>query len=84
MCKQCAVGRCVTNLQLVKMDNKQIVELTDKELVQELKERRTLLNKMKLNHKVSDIENPMLIRSNRRTVARIKTELTVRRKNSAK
>jgi len=70
--------------QLVKMDNKQIVELTDKELVQELKERRTLLNKMKLNHKVSDIENPMLIRSNRRTVARIKTELTVRRKNSAK
>jgi large subunit ribosomal protein L29 len=65
------------------MDNKQIVELTDKELVQELKERRTHLNKMKLNHKVSDIENPMLIRSNRRTVARIKTELSAR-KNAAK
>jgi large subunit ribosomal protein L29 len=65
------------------MDNKQIVELSDKELVQELKERRAHLNKMKLNHKVSDIENPMLIRSNRRTVARIKTELTAR-KNAAK
>ncbi len=65
------------------MDNKQIVELSDKELVQELKERRAHLNKMKLNHKVSDIENPMLIRSNRRTLARIKTELTAR-KNAAK
>jgi len=65
------------------MDNKQIVELSDKELVQELNERRAHLNKMKLNHKVSDIENPMLIRSNRRTLARIKTELTAR-KNAAK
>jgi large subunit ribosomal protein L29 len=65
------------------MNNKEIVELKDKELVQELKDRRLLLNKMKLNHKVSDIENPMLIRSARRTVARIKTELNVR-KNAAK
>ena len=65
------------------MNNKQIVELKDKELVQELKDRRLLLNKMKLNHRVSDIENPMLIRSARRTVARIKTELKVRN-NAAK
>ena len=66
------------------MNNKQIVELTDKELVQELKDKKLLLNKMKLNHKVSDIENPMQIRSTRRTVARIKTELNVRKNNAAK
>ncbi|MGB1039375.1 MAG: 50S ribosomal protein L29 [Flavobacteriales bacterium] len=61
------------------MDNKKIVELTDKELVEELKDKKMLLNKMKLNHKVSDIENPMVIRSTRRTVARIKTELNARK-----
>jgi large subunit ribosomal protein L29 len=38
---------------------------------------------MKLNHKVSAIENPMLIRDTRRNVARMKTEL-VARKSAAK
>lgn len=66
------------------MNNKEIVELTDKELVQELKDKKLLLNKMKLNHKVSDIENPMQIRATRRTLARIKTELNVRKNNAAK
>ncbi len=66
------------------MKNKQIVELTDKELVQELKDKKVLLNKMKLNHKVSEIENPMSIRTTRRTIARIKTELNVRKNNGAK
>ena len=65
------------------MDNKQIVELTDKELWDELNDKKVFLTRLKLNHKVSDIENPMLIRSTRRTVARIKTELTAR-KNSKK
>ena len=65
------------------MDNKKIVELTDKELVEEFKDKKMLLNKMKLNHKVSDIENPMVIRSTRRTIARIKTELNAR-KSAAK
>ena len=62
------------------MDNKKIVELTDKELVEEFKDKKMLLNKMKLNHKVSDIENPMVIRSTRRTIARIKTELNARKR----
>ncbi|MEN8958346.1 MAG: 50S ribosomal protein L29 [Flavobacteriales bacterium] len=66
------------------MNNKEIVELGDKELVQELKDKRVFLNKLKLNHKVSDIENPMVIRHTRRTVARIKTELTKRNNSKAK
>lgn len=65
------------------MNNKEIIELSDKDLFQELKDTKMLLNKMKLNHKVSDIENPMLIRATRRTVARIKTELNAR-KSAAK
>ncbi|MEZ7900530.1 MAG: large subunit ribosomal protein L29 [Flavobacteriales bacterium] len=66
------------------MKNKEIVELADKDLTQELKDKRVFLNKLKLNHKVSDIENPMIIRSTRRTIARIKTELTNRKTSTAK
>jgi large subunit ribosomal protein L29 len=66
------------------MKNKEIVELADKDLIQELKDKRVFLNKLKLNHKVSDIENPMVIRSTRRTIARIKTELTNRKHSTAK
>jgi len=66
------------------MKNKEIVELADKDLIEELKDKRVFLNKLKLNHKVSDIENPMVIRTTRRTIARIKTELTNRKNSTAK
>ena len=66
------------------MNNKEVIALSDKDLLQELKDKKMLLNKLTLNHKVSDIENPMVIRSTRRTVARIMTELTVRKNNIAK
>ena len=66
------------------MNNKEIIELADKDLIQELKDKRVFLNKLKLNHKVSDIENPMVIRSTRRLIAKIKTELTKRKNSIAK
>jgi len=62
------------------MTNAEIKELTTKELLGTLEEKKTSLVRMKLNHKVSDIENPMVIRSTRREIARIKTELTARKK----
>lgn len=64
------------------MNNQEIKELTDKELREELKDKKVLLTRLKLNHKVSDIENPMQIRSTRRTIARIKTEINARRKTA--
>jgi large subunit ribosomal protein L29 len=36
------------------------------------------LEKMKITHAVAPMENPMQIRSIRRTIARLKTELTKR------
>ncbi|NVK65063.1 MAG: 50S ribosomal protein L29 [Flavobacteriales bacterium] len=36
------------------------------------------LEKMKLTHAVSPLENPLTIRHTRRTIARLKTELTKR------
>ena len=62
------------------MTNTEIRELTTKELLETLEERKVSLVRMRLNHKVSDVENPMLIRSTRREIARIKTELTARKK----
>ena len=39
------------------------------------------LTKMKMNHAVSPLENPMLIRTTRRNIARLMTELRKRELN---
>lgn len=55
-----------------------IRELTDAELQQKLAEETAKLNKLIMNHAVSPIENPLSIRTSRKTVARIKTEIRKR------
>ncbi len=64
------------------MENKDIKSLSDQELVDKVKEQKDGLNKMKINHKISPVENPMTIRSNRKLVARLLTEATKRKKAS--
>jgi large subunit ribosomal protein L29 len=59
-----------------------IVALSTAELQGKLKEDKDSLNKMKLNHSISPLENPIKIRDNRKTVARLSTELTKRNKAS--
>ncbi len=59
-------------------------ELTDVELAEKLKEDNAQYSRMKFNHSVSQIENPTRIRSMRRDIARIKTELTRREKATSK
>ncbi len=65
------------------MENKDITSLSDQELIDKVKEQKDGLNKMKINHKISPVENPMTIRDNRKLVARLLTEST-KRKNAAK
>lgn len=48
------------------------------ELKERLDEEVKQLQKLKLNHAVSPLENPMKIGVYRKTIARIKTELTQR------
>ena len=62
------------------MKNAEIIALSDQELVDKVKEGKDALDKMKINHNVSPVENPMTIRSARKTVARLKTEATKRKK----
>ena len=55
-----------------------IKELSSKELQEKLMTERSNLVKLKLNHAVSPIENPLKINHARKTVARLKTELRKR------
>lgn len=60
------------------MKQKIIRELSTNEIREKLTEEKSMYSKMKLNHAVSPIENPMKLRLSRRTIARLKTELNVR------
>ena len=60
------------------MKQKEVKELSIEELNDKLKSFKKELSEMKMTHAISPIENPMQIKSIRRTIARINTELTVR------
>lgn len=64
------------------MKNKDISALSTQELTEKIKEEKTGLNKMTLNHAISPVENPATIRVNRRNVARMLTVLNQRNKAS--
>jgi large subunit ribosomal protein L29 len=56
----------------------EIKELTQEELQSRIAEEKAALTKLKFSHAVSAIENPMRIRSIRRTIAKLNTELNKR------
>jgi len=66
------------------MKNKDIVGLSDQELIEKIKEEKAGLNKMTLNHAISPVEDPSKIRVNRRNVARLATEASKRKNASNK
>jgi large subunit ribosomal protein L29 len=55
-----------------------IKEMSTNEIIEKLNEEKNLYVKMKMNHGVSPIENPLKIRLTRRTIARLNTELHAR------
>ncbi len=60
------------------MEQVVIKELSTIELKERLEEEVKQLVKLKLNHAVSPLENPNVIKEYRKTVARVKTELRKR------
>jgi large subunit ribosomal protein L29 len=60
------------------MKQEVIKELSKADIVERLEEERKHLTKLKLNHTVSPLENPHDIVANRRTIARLETELRSR------
>ena len=61
------------------MKQSEIKILTDDELLDKLQTLIKSQEHTKLTHVVSPIENPLVIRKNRRTIARMKTELAKRK-----
>ena len=63
------------------MKSKEVRELETKELAERIETEVAKYNQMKLNHAVSPLENPSLIKAARRDIARLKTELRQRELN---
>ena len=63
------------------MKTREIKELTTKEIQERLDTEKELLNRMKLNHAISPLDNPMQIKEARKTIARLATELRQREIN---
>ena len=61
------------------MKTSEIKDLTTDEIREKIE--KAALTKMKMNHAVSPLENPMLIRTTRRNIARLMTELRKRELN---
>lgn len=66
------------------MKAREISELATKELQERLVAEKDNLQKMKINHSVSPLDNPSKIKQTRKNVARINTELRNREINAVK
>jgi large subunit ribosomal protein L29 len=60
----------------------EILELSSQELLERLDNEKSILVRMKLNHAISPLDNPMKIRYTRKNIARIETELRKRELNT--
>jgi large subunit ribosomal protein L29 len=56
-----------------------IKEFNDGELNERYAAETASLSKMKMNHAISPLENPLVIRSTRKNVARLATEINKRK-----
>ena len=59
-----------------------LIDTPENELLEMLETQKDKLDKMKMSHEVSPLENPKLITSTRKIIARIKTELSNRKNKS--
>ncbi|PLW97320.1 MAG: 50S ribosomal protein L29 [Marinilabiliales bacterium] len=57
------------------MKQEVIKELSTADIIERLEEEKKHLIRLRINHAVSPLENPHQISENRKTIARLKTEL---------
>lgn len=60
------------------LNKEDIAQLTNEELVEKVKSEKSLYTKMKFNHTISPLDNPLTLRAKRRDIARLMTELRKR------
>jgi len=66
------------------MKTSEIIELTDKEILERIQLEKDNLLRLKMNHAVSPLDNPLKIQETRRSVARLKTIMRQRELNKKK
>ncbi|NPA43943.1 MAG: 50S ribosomal protein L29 [Chlorobi bacterium] len=66
------------------MKYSEIRELTTKEILERLENAETTKVSLRMNHKISDLDNPHQITDTKRFIARLKTELRQREINENK
>mgnify|MGYP001608843923 FL=1 len=66
------------------MKKEDYTQLSMSDLVEKAKEEKLQYAKMKFNHSISPVENPMKIRTARKNIARMVTELKKRELAEAK
>ncbi|MCY7351880.1 MAG: 50S ribosomal protein L29 [Cytophagaceae bacterium] len=60
------------------MKNKEIKSLSADDLKQQVAQEREAFDRLKFAHAISPIENPMRLRTSRKLIARLMTELSAR------
>ena len=63
------------------MKTTEIKELTSKEIVERLQVEKENLVRLRMNHAVSPLDNPMKLKESKQTIARLKTVLRERELN---
>jgi len=63
------------------MKTSEIIELTDKEILERIQLETDTLLRLKMNHAVSPLDNPLKIQETRRDIARLKTMMRQRELN---
>jgi len=66
------------------MKTSEIKEFSTKELIERIEVEKNTLIRMRLNHAVSPLDNPMKLKFIRKDIARMMTELTKRQSQSQK
>lgn len=66
------------------MKNSEIQQMTTEDIIEQLKDQKENLTRLRINHKVSDLENPHVLKDTKRLIARFNTELRARELNEAK
>ncbi len=64
------------------MKYKEIALLKNDELADKLRAEKDMMGRLQFAHAISPIENPMKIRTSRRLIAQLSTELTKRNKTA--
>ena len=64
------------------MKIKEVRELSTKEIIERIDAEAISLNQKKINHSISPLDNPSQIKVQRKTIARLKTELRQREQNN--